>query len=692
MESRDYRLAVVIALDYPGMPAHSPTDPALPSREFETLSRILSDRARASGGMLADRAGLPFVLSFANVRNAFSFISGILTDASGSQAVARAGMHAGDVSVDGGRISGEAVETALALRSLAAPGKLVVSNQTAALAPGVLKSEDGRRLPPSTHLPAGIDAMEYSFGTGGTAGPDSVRQAILEAVRERGRRLTVDEAIAEFGSGGPEAMEAIARLSEAGILIGRRRNADLGSSIESAIHAIVSDIERAVDRIPERDARSSGSRGGFNITIDSDTFRQSAAQWRQVGQEFKRHIRDNVRESASGRREHRPQREVRVRNRDSFEAYENELAKKADKSGRSIAGSIVGFAIANAALWYVNLAIAPGLVWAPIVTFFTGFGIIESIVKASRSRSLAREISALPELGDEETKELKAINKERESIVSHALSAISVPAGLAIINSIVSPGQSWFVIPSLIMAGTFVLHLAGYLSTMPGRMRKFLERLGIEGGMRGLRQHPSGRGGARSRENPADLGVYTELYSEASSTAEEILSSMRTMDPKAAQEMKPQLDGYLDQVLLLTRTANELDTIIGDIPMEELRKDKEGLLRKREMATGELKSTYDTGIAEIQAQEDSLVGLEQQREIIDMRIKSSVNQLAQMKMDLARARATDAQTTALGSESALNALKQRSVELSRYIDDLREGHLEAKKDPFEELEEKFSGT
>ena len=79
----------------------------------------------------------------------------------------------------------------------------------------------------------------------------------------------------------------------------------------------------------------------------------------------------------------------------------------------------------------------------------------------------------------------------------------------------------------------------------------------------------------------------------------------------------------------------------------------------------------------------------EQRELIDLRLRSSVNQLQQLKLELAKAKAADVGMDALLPQSLLSSVKTRSQELSNYIDDLKKGHLEALADPFEELERRF---
>ncbi|MDP2792302.1 MAG: 2TM domain-containing protein, partial [Rectinemataceae bacterium] len=499
---------------------------------------------------------------------------------------------------------------------------------------------------------------------------EAIRRAIFEEIRTQGRRLTVDEARRKFGWYGVEGIEVIASMAESGLLIeeDHRRPApayhstnassDLGRSIESAIHSIVSEISATI----EKESFKEG-------------FKESAQSFKEVGREIKRQFK--------GGRGWNPSR-TSTPSTAAFNKYRSELSAKAGKLRRGLIVDILSFLAINPLVWYININYASGFRWAPIVTILWGFGVLESILSAFRVSRQAREVEALPDLDEPRTKELKTIHKARDSIGKHFINALSIPAALFYINMTFDRSNPWFVIPTAILAVTFVLHFIGYIATGPSRSRKFFEKLGIGRSRKDLKEAT-----LRRESTKVDLGSYTDIYRSAQESASDIEVALASSDPKDAAEMKPQLDGYLKQVLLLAKTANELDAIIGEIPMAALEKDKAALMIKLEGAKESMKSEYEGSIAEIEKQKESFKALAEQREVIDLRLRSSVSQLQQLKMELARAKAFDAESDTGRKESAILSLRTRSEELSRYIDDLKEGNLEALADPFIELEKKF---
>jgi len=722
MDNQEFKLSAILSIDIPDLSFSDEGDENMGS--IEACHRLIEAASLSHMGNLVKAIGDSFILSFDNCQDAVKCAMDIAIRLSSGiaptmmrhspQLRARMGIHLGDVRFFEKNVFGDAVDIASALQAAARPGSICVSGEVLSLVREKI-ALDTSLLSEQRHktLPAGIKAYEIQFAPASGTEPSSgrqegageghtleeIRKAILAEIRVQGRRLTVDEAMRKFGWYGVEATEVIASLAESGILISQSKEApgyasanaagDLGKSIEIAIHSIVSEIERAVDTgYKGRHQGADGSTGtGLHMRFDKDSFKESTMNLKEVGREIRRQVRESRHAERSGER-HSGRRASSLRDPElstaAFDKYRADLSKKAGKLGKGIVGGVISFIVVNASLWFLNLNYSKYFPWAAIVSVFWGFGLVDSIFSAIRVARQAREAQALPDLDDTQTKELKAIHRERDSIGKHFISTLSIPSALWLVNMATDPGNPWFIIPSAILAATFVIHFITHAATAPGRSRRFFEKLGIRGTKKGLEE------ARKKRKATAEgLGAYADVYRDAQDSASDIESSLSSSDPSSAAEMKPQLDGYLNQVLLLAKTANELDTIIGEIPMEALKKDKATLAAKLENSKEGMRLEYEGSIREIEKQEESFKALAQQREVIDLRLRSSVSQLQQLKMDLARAKALDTETDTGRKESALSSIRARSEELSRYIDDLKEGNLEALADPFIELEKKY---
>ncbi len=745
MEADRLRLAALLALELPalGISGAAGDSSRLLEESKNAINRILSKRR----GELVRVIGDNFLAIFDNCKDAVDAALEIAESLSALAATLsaqanllspRMGIHVGDVAFYEKSVFGPTVDGAEILRSATDPGELCVSGEVLSF---LRSRSDIEALPlperPQGLLPQGMkgfiltksarqidnspdSAAPTSAGRNSdkTSSLDEIRRAILDEIRKRGRRLSVDEARSQFGWYGIEATEVIASLADDGILTGKRRTpakagnsadmgrsepgaaglggetrhsqsagyswsrpasslsstgsdiaSEIGRSIESAVHAIVSEIERSVEnKAKYQPHRKNGSGregyGDYDEALGKPLVSEAEGQ-RASKQRSKRQRTSPSKSLSTG----------------AFERYRKEISAKAEKQKKGLVGGIISFAVINAALWYINMNIATGFAWAPIVSTFWGFGVIESIFSARRLSRQARETEALPDLDEGQTKELKEIHKARNSIGSHFFSTLSISAGLTAINLATKSSDPWHLIPIGVLSIIFVIHLLSYMATGPGKAAKFFSKLGLRRNKKSLEE------ARRQREAKTTvLGAYADLYQNAEESASEIEAALEDFAPEFKEEMKPQLKDYLGQVLLLAKTANELDGIIGDIPVEALKKDKAELKVKLEKASPSMRSEYEDSIREVEAQEESFKALNEQRELIDLRLRSSVNQIQQLRLDLAKAKAADKEREALLPESLISSVRSRSEELSNYIEDLKKGHLEALADPFEELE------
>lgn len=506
-----------------------------------------------------------------------------------------------------------------------------------------------------------------------------IRKAILTDIKNEGRRITVREARERYGYFGVEAQEVIASMADQGLLARERKgpdlvfgasgsNSEIGRNIEAAVEGIVSEIERSVER---------------GLARDPERYRRHAERFRS---RVERHaIRDRIREDAreleTGKWDKKLQEDEAWKpgaeelTRD-FEDYRLALKDKARKIRGGFIGNLVSFLSVNGVLWFINLSSAPSFPWAAIVSAGWGIGLLGSFFANLRAAAKAAEAEQMPALDPDQLKTYKKLNRVKDSIVQHGASAVSVPFLLVLINMITSPTFPWFAIPTVAIVLSLLSHLLAYRLTKPRLEKELKDSLGVKGPWSAVR-----RAGREARENAVGLGPYAELFYEAERTKAAILQqaeSSGTMDA----DLGASLGDYVGQVRLLAQSANEIDAIVEAIPMGELAKDKASLLAKEKAASNEsLRAEYHKSVEEIERQEQSYEELKNQSEVIRLRLGSSVNQLKQMRIDLARVKAAGE-----GEHAGVDQLRRRTDELSRYLEDLRKGYDESRKDPFAELE------
>ena len=554
---------------------------------------------------------------------------------------------------------------------------------------------------------------------------EDIRKAILEDTRTAGRRLTVQEAVQRYGEYGVEAREVIATLADRGLLVKKTAiptppaaptpptdlAKDIGSAVEDIVRAIGTHVntwqesgrqgrrppgphaadlegrleeklERIADRIDRKTSHAvdRAERGANNAFQFGFTIGDRADEKRAIKASLTRHSE----EVATGKWD------AELKDSDyfkpgteeletDFSRYRDKVEDRSRKLAAGFVGNVLSFVGVNALLWYINLNWAPGFLWAAIVTAGWGTGLVSNVFAMLRGKAKTAELEKMPDLERDALEQYKRLNKVRDSMAMHLASVLSVPALLFVINLLTSPGFLWAVIPSGIMALSFIGHLVSYPGTKRGIEKKLFRLLGIDSW-----RELFGRGGAR-RAAAAGAGPYAQVYAEAASARDDIVRAIKAgkASRDLGKDMIPTLDRYVDQVKLLTHSVNEIDAIVGSIPTADLAKDRADLESKlAATASVPLKDEYRRSIAEIDRQEKASKELEDQREVLRLRLSSSVNALKQLKLDMARMKALPE----AGEHQAIEEIRRKAEEMAGYLDDLKVGYAETEKDPYAELE------
>ena len=129
----------------------------------------------------------------------------------------------------------------------------------------------------------------------------------------------------------------------------------------------------------------------------------------------------------------------------------------------------------------------------------------------------------------------------------------------------------------------------------------------------------------------------------------------------------------MQQIRSLGKKDDELEHLIGSIPSAELERDLVRLRQKVQTAESDyLRKEYERSMTEIERQKKSFGDLREQKEVLHLRLRSAVNNMKQMQIDLARMQnLSDTNDTA-----AMMMLKDRTKELSQYLDDFKSGYNE----------------
>jgi hypothetical protein len=261
----------------------------------------------------------------------------------------------------------------------------------------------------------------------------------------------------------------------------------------------------------------------------------------------------------------------------------------------------------------------------------------------------------------EQRRTLRRLHRSENRFAQHLTAFVSVAAFVFMVNMITSSTFPWFVFP----AAGWTVGLVSHHFFYRVRRRSLLERLRRLGVARG----ELARVGAAS----PSAGRFGALVDEAHRIKESLARQIQGSEPlrsRFADELVPALDRYLGQIDVLNERSCELDGLLATLSEDQIDAEIRRLRSGRDAARStSVRVEYDRALTQHAQQRESLLDLRNQQEILDLRIKGSVLALKRIEMDVARMKG-------LETSGVMTALKEKSDELSRYLEDLRAGYSE----------------
>jgi class 3 adenylate cyclase len=546
---------------------------------------------------------------------------------------------------------------------------------------------------------------------------DTIRRSILEDIKSAGRRLSVSEAREKYGVYGPEAEEVIASLAMKGILtrdppkasrpsevstesiIIGNKVINIPTAVPDSVITAVSDIERRIE-----DAFAKG--------FDRQSRRDMRREWREQSMDERHLARKFAKEGIERLDPETLERakaelmgkEGRAAKASSgagapyaaFDAFKQRTIAGARKAVAGFRGHFITYAAVIGFLAYLNFSTGGSYPWFLFPLGGWGIGLVQHLVGARRAKANAAEVEKMPKLSNEQLGIYRKLLKLKDGFALHRSSVFAVSTFLAMIFAITSAGGFfWAGIPIAALFFSLFTHRAGYGIKKRGLEEDLMRSLGVEGSFRGMlagKRKASAEGQAQANE-PQVQGEYEELYAQALRTKAAIVDQIKSSGKKNSpigRDMIPALDEYVNTIKLLASHTTEIDRIIVTIPMDGLKTDKEKLKAKLlENPNERMRREYEKSIEEIEQQEKSFKELEDQREMLGLRIKSSVNALKQMQIDIARLKTMPE----ANEDAAVTMVKQKTFELFQYLEDLKAGYLDIDAtDPYADLQSQATGA
>jgi len=365
------------------------------------------------------------------------------------------------------------------------------------------------------------------------------------------------------------------------------------------------------------------------------------------------------------------------------EEYVEQTEEAASQALAGFRGHAAAYTAVNAGLFGIWAWTGTGFPWFLIPLFAWGIGLSSHYDAMRRQRLEARELSELPIETREQLRTYRKFTKARAGWRGHLVSTGATSVLLFAINMITSPGFPWFLFPVGGMAIGLVSHYPRYRA----KSRRLLARireLAVPGRVANAdrtldRQRRSAEAGTiasrrRRREPGAGVGPSAgggTSVAEAETLRAAILEGVAASPELSRESFTGVLDECLARIRSLSETYDELAATGTRSDLEETESELRELRGKLDGANdGRLRREYERSIDQLERQRRSYEELLRDQELIEVRLRATVNMLKQMRVEVARTR------SATGGIESLDQLKHRSEELSGYLSDLRQAYDE----------------
>lgn len=709
MSSSEYRLAAVLFVDIVGFSRMLRDNEQSALGALQEYTGIVRDQAEKRNGRVIRIVGDGILCEFQNTTDALTGALqiqnalGAYNRANEAKIGARIGVHIGDIHFVNGDALGEGVSIAERIQSVAKPGRVCISQDVKSMVGGkvdvsmeplgrIYVKSLGRSIeaseiavskaaefspagwePDPENVPsepspaeghAGADTRANASANAPSAaqpttsryGQDEVKALVLEEIKKAGRRLSVDEVRRRIPAQSKEIDAALETLAERGFLTRVSRPGDgasYGPMHPSEEWSDRNDGERRTERGPDHhrpavaDVDWSDKWDEHSYGADDKKVQHAEGEWNRA-----------LAQPGPPAGTYDP----------LVEDYKDYAAHQAEKEKSGFRSHLISYLGVNAGLFFLWSMVSPGFPWFLFVLFGWGIGLASHFVGMRDKVRESQEIDGAEGLTREQLRVYRRLAKARSAWHGHLASNVATSVLLLTINLVTSPGFFWAVFPIGFMAISLLSHLPAFKSK-ENRLLNRLKELGAKIGGRFRRK------GKRQEAEAAPREALTGASLEAEETRRRISHTLQSLPPNApvGEDLVPELDNYVSQIKTLDQKNKELEQLIAEIPVSDLQRDLLKLQQERARAESDaVKEEYDRSISQIQKQQASYSELKNQNDILRLRLNSGMSQLRQMEIELARMR-NISQTDEL---SSVSSLKEKTGELSRYLDDLEQGYKE----------------
>ena len=334
--------------------------------------------------------------------------------------------------------------------------------------------------------------------------------------------------------------------------------------------------------------------------------------------------------------------------------YAEWLEQKELGAGLAFKTHLTAFVGVNGFLFFLWMFLSHGHPWFLYPLGAWGIGLAHHFTHLSNVRFKSKILGKFRSLSAKGLGLLKRYCASRGSFRQHATAAISVSAYLLLINTITGVHFQWWLIPAAALGMGLSIHGFPHFS----KLRYLKRQLNKEAG--GALPESAGDNSFLSEAKTLETYIRKELSAQTNNIGTQ------------AMEILPVLEGYVKGIAELTQKKDEIDQVLASHPIDSIIDDRKAIEQKQASASSAaLIAEYSKTIDTLARHEQSFRKLEERKELIDLRLQSSIQSLRHLQLEIARLKTSQLSTEL--EKTALEDLRIKSKELSEYIEDFDTG-------------------
>ena len=347
----------------------------------------------------------------------------------------------------------------------------------------------------------------------------------------------------------------------------------------------------------------------------------------------------------------------------------SKLRRRSERRRSLWNGHVAGFVAINSFLVFIDLVTGGGL-WFPYVAGAMAIPLLSHYIHRRRrnllQQKLENQIEREPRFPDRLFRPFRKLHRSTTHFLLGLGSAATISGYLFLIN-VLTGGSFWSIIPVASIALPVVFH--GLL--LRGRRRSLIRTL--ESGDDDVSQRRVAR--QETRRAIPDVGALQAaaehpMLAETRHLEQQITNRLQKTGTSEA-ELLGGVRELVGEIERLCELSNEFTTAVQMISLSELQNDRAILTRRREEGASEtMMRQYAEALDQVERQIAGLGELENRKELLELRIRTGVNSLRQINIDLVRMQGD----AALGEINRL--VQNQTEELSAYLSDLQQSYRE----------------